>query len=50
MIDLDMARYAVFVWPAWAVTAGVLVAVVARCLTQARRWRRELERLEGGDQ
>ncbi len=50
MIDLDMGTYAAFVWPAWAVTVGVLFAVVARCLTQARRWKRELERLEGDNQ
>ncbi|MFW2343107.1 heme exporter protein CcmD [Brevundimonas sp.] len=49
MIDLDMAPYAAFVWPAWAVTVGVLVAVVGRCLSEARRWKRELERLEGDD-
>jgi heme exporter protein D len=46
MVDLDMAPYAAFVWPAWAVTVAVLVAVVARCLTQARRWKRELHQLE----
>lgn len=45
-----MGPYAAFVWPAWAVTVGVLVAVVGRCLGQARRWKRELDRLEGGDQ
>jgi len=50
MIDLDMGTYAAFVWPAWAVTVGVLAAVVARCLTQSRRWKRELERLEDDDQ
>ncbi len=50
MIDLDMGTYGAFVWPAWAVTVGVLVAVVARCLTQSRRWHRELERLEDDDQ
>ena len=46
MVDLDMGAYAAFVWPAWAVTAGVLVAIVGRCLTQARRWRQELDRQE----
>lgn len=50
MVDLDMGTYAAFVWPAWAVTVGVLVAVAARCLRQSRRWKRELDRLEGKDQ
>jgi len=50
MVDLDMGSYAAFVWPAWVVTVGVLVAVVARCLTQALRWKRELDRLEGDNQ
>ncbi len=50
MVDVDMGSYAAFVWPAWAVTVGVLVAVVGRCLSQSRRWKRELDRLEGGDQ
>ena len=45
-----MGTYAAFVWPAWAVTVGGLGAVVARCLRQARRWKRELEQLEGDDQ
>jgi len=50
MVDLDMGTYAAFVWPAWAVTVGVLVAVVGRCLTRARLWKRELDRLGGDDQ
>lgn len=50
MIDLDMGSYAVFVWPAWAVTIGVLAAVVGRCVTQSRRWKRELERLEANEE
>ena len=33
-----------------AIAVGVLVAVVARCLRQSRRWKRELDRLEGKDQ
>ena len=46
MFDLDVGGYAAFVWPAWAVTVGVLAAVVTRCLMQARHWRRELDRQE----
>ena len=46
MPDLDMSPYAAFVWPAWAISALVLAALVIRALVQARRWKRELTRLE----
>ena len=47
MIDLDMAPYAAFVWPAWGLSALVLGALAARALVAARRWSAELKRLEG---
>ena len=46
MPDLDMSPYAAFVWPAWGISALVLVAVVARALSASRRWKAELKRLE----
>lgn len=46
MLDLDMSPYAAFVWPAWGVSALVLAALVARAVVAARKWKRELERLE----
>jgi heme exporter protein D len=46
MLDLDMGRYAAFVWPAWALSAIVLAALAARALLAARRWSAELKRLE----
>jgi len=46
MFDLDMGRYAAFVWPAWGISALVLAAVAARTLIAARRWSAELKRLE----
>jgi heme exporter protein D len=49
MIDLDMGPYAAFVWPAWGISALVLAGLSARALAAARRWNRELERLEAGD-
>ena len=45
-LDLDMGKYAVFVWPAYAVTAVVLAAMIADSLARARRWRRQVERRE----
>ena len=47
MLDLDMGAYAAFVWPAWGISALALAVLVARSIIAARRWRRELERLEG---
>ncbi len=46
MFDLDMGRYAAFVWPAWALSAAVLAALAARAVIAARRWSAELKRLE----
>jgi heme exporter protein D len=46
MPDLDMGRYAAFVWPAWGLSALVLAALAARALLAARRWSAELKRLE----
>lgn len=46
MLDLDMGKYAAFVWPSWAISAVVLAALAARAVLAARRWRGELRRLE----
>lgn len=46
MLDLDMGAYAAFVWPAWGLSALALLALTVRSLGAARRWKRELERLE----
>ena len=46
MIDLDMGKYAAFVWPAYAASAIVLGAMVAQTLAAARRWKAEAERRE----
>ncbi len=48
MLDLDMGRYAAFVWPAWGLSAIVLAALAARAVIAARRWSAELKRLEDG--
>jgi heme exporter protein D len=46
MLDLDAGRYAAFVWPAYAVSAAVVAAMVADTLLRARRWRRRAQALE----
>ncbi len=47
MLDLDMGAYAAFVWPAWGISALCLAALTVRIILHARRWKRELDRLEG---
>ena len=47
-LDLDMGKYAVFVWPAYGLSAVVIGGLVADSLARARRWRREAERREQG--
>ncbi|MDB5420621.1 MAG: heme exporter protein CcmD [Brevundimonas sp.] len=46
MLDLDMSPYAAFVWPAWGISAIVLIALVVRAVAASRRWTAELKRLE----
>lgn len=46
MLDLDMGAYAAFVWPAWGISALTLIALTLRSVLNARRWKRELDRLE----
>ena len=45
--DFDAGKYAVYVWPAFAVTVAAFVWMIADSLASARRWRREAERLQG---
>ncbi|WP_342745831.1 heme exporter protein CcmD [Caulobacter mirabilis] len=44
MLDFDAGKYALYVWPAYAVSAAVFVWMIADSLLRARRWREELER------
>jgi len=46
MLDLDAGRYAAFLWPAFAVTAVVFVAMIWDSLNHARRWRRRAQELD----
>jgi heme exporter protein D len=43
MLDLDMGKYAVYVWPAYAVSAAVLIIMIWDSLARASRWRRAAE-------
>ncbi len=50
MLHLDMGKYAVFVWPAYGVTALVLLWMVFDSLGRARRWRIQAGKQDGGEQ
>lgn len=43
-LDFNAGKYAPFVWPAYALTAVVIGALVADSLARARRWRRACDR------
>lgn len=44
--DFDAGKYAVYVWPAFAVSAAAFVWMIAGSLLLSRRWKRETERLQ----
>ena len=46
MSSLDYGKYAIFIWPALAVTAGVLIWMVADSLLRARYWQKKVQALE----
>jgi len=43
MLDLDMGKYAGYVWPAYIISALVFAALIWDSLARARRWRRAAE-------
>ena len=45
-MDFDAGAYAAYVWPAYGVSALVLLALAIDSLLRARRWRRRAERPE----
>lgn len=47
MPDLDAGKYALFVWPAFAVTAIGFAWMIADTLARARRWKAQVDRLSG---
>ena len=46
MLDLDPGKYGAFLWPAFAISALVIGWMVTDSLSSARRWRKEVQRLE----
>jgi heme exporter protein D len=46
MLDFNAGKYAPYVWPAYAITLAVFLAMVLGVLMNARRWRRAVLALE----
>ena len=44
--DFDAGKYAIYLWPAFAISAAAFAWMIAGSLLTARRWRREAERLQ----
>lgn len=44
--DFDAGKYAIYLWPAFAVSAVAFAWLIGDSLATARRWRREAERLQ----
>lgn len=44
--DFDAGKHAIYLWPAFAVSAAAFVWLIGDSLAMARRWRRETERLQ----
>jgi heme exporter protein D len=44
MLDLDAGKYAVFIWPAYGLTALTFLGMIVFTLNQSRRWRRQAEK------
>ena len=41
--NLEVGRYAAFIWPAYGITAVTLLALVIDSLLRAARWRKAAE-------
>ena len=44
-----MGKYAVFVWPAYAVSAVVIAGMIVDSLARARRWKRLVQQDDDAD-
>ncbi len=45
--NLELGKYAVYVWPAYGLSALVILAMLVQSLMRARRWRIAAERTPG---
>jgi heme exporter protein D len=45
MPAFELGKYAAYIWPAYGLTALVVIGLVASTLRHARRWKRRAEEL-----
>ncbi|HEX3886494.1 MAG TPA: heme exporter protein CcmD [Phenylobacterium sp.] len=45
MPNLELGKYAAYIWPAYGITALVFAVLVVGALAHARRWRKKAEEL-----
>jgi heme exporter protein D len=45
-LDFAAGKYAIFVWPAYGLTALIFVGLITDTVLRARRWRRAVEQRE----
>jgi heme exporter protein D len=50
MPNLELGKYAIYIVPAYAVTALVIAVMVADTVLRAGRWKREVEKREAARQ
>ena len=48
-LHLDAGKYALYLWPAYGLSAAVIAGLVIESLTRAARWRRAAEAQERKD-
>ena len=46
MPNLELGKYALYIWPPYILTALIIAALVVDTLVRAGRWKREVERRE----
>ncbi len=46
MPNFELGKYVVYIVPAYIITLAIWGAIVTESLLRARRWKREVERLE----
>jgi heme exporter protein D len=46
MPNFELGKYAVYIVPAYAITAVVICAIIADTLLRTARWKREVEKRE----
>ena len=46
MPDFDAGKYAIYIWPAFGITALVIGWMIVDSLARARRWKKRVDELQ----